>query len=758
MNTPASTSITAPAKGAADCCDASQHLLTIDRIFGQDAEFKPEEWGPAYWLKKGTGYCSLEVSPDFSDYDKADEIKDLVHYDPATAERSTLVAAARLIPPGQDRPLSIENYAWTEDTEKVLLFTNAQRVWREKTRGDYWLLHRNTGALQQLGGSAPEASMMFATISPDGTRIAYVCENNLYVQNLDDLQIIQLTTDGGPFLINGTADWVNEEEFHLRNGLRWSPDSSSIAYWQFDTTGVQQFPLVNNTDSLYPKITYYAYPKVGQINSACRVGVISAAGGDTLWFESNSDPRNHYIPHMEWSSDSKRVLFQQLNRLQNTNHFISGNPQTGATEIIFTDRDDAWVEVMREWRWIDDGERFLWLSERDGWRHLYAVSIKDPSVCLLTPGDYDVLSLVGVDEKDGCAYFIASPENATQRYLYRAPLDGSGKAARVTPVSQQGTHSYRFSNDGLWAFHTYSRFGQPPIVELISMPDHHVVRVLSENKALNEKLAALTPCHHEFFKVPIEDGFIADAWCIKPPDFDPSKKYPLFIHVYGEPAASTVLDVWAGDNFLWHLMMAQNGYVVVCIDNRGTPAPLGRAWRKSIYRQIGSLASRDQAAATREILRTRPYLDASRVGIWGWSGGGSMSLNAIFRHPDLYHTAMAIAFVANQRFYDTIYQERYMGLPDDNAEGFRHGSPVTFAHQLQGNLLLVYGTGDDNCHYQNCEVLVTELVNHNKQFSQVVYPNCGHALNEGSNTRRHLYQTLTRYLSEYMPSGDHGNG
>lgn len=732
-------------------------LLNTDRIWGPEKEFKPDVWGPAHWLTVGTGYTTLEIAADFHHCKNAKCIKDIVRYDPATGERSILVAAASLIPAGQETPLIIENFAWTEDASKLLIFSNAQRVWREKTRGDYWLLDPQTGALQQLGGAAAPATMMFATLSPDSKKVAYICENNLYVQNFDDLQITPLTTDGGPSLINGTADWVNEEEFSLRNGLRWSPDSRMIAYWQFDTSGVSQFPLINHTDSLYPQITHYAYPKVGETNSACRVGVVSANGGETLWFESNPDPRNHYIPHMEWSSDSQRVLFQQLNRLQNTNHFISGNPQTGTTEIIFTDRDDCWVEVMREWRWVENGERFLWLSERDGWQHLYSVSIKDSSIHLLTPGDFDVLSLVGVDEKEGCAYFIASPDNATQRYLYRAPLDGSGKSQRITPAAQAGTHDYCFSPDGLWAFHSFSSFGQPPLIELISLPDHKMVRVLADNARLREKLAALAPCHNEFLKATISDGLDADAWCIKPPDFDPTKKYPLLIHVYGEPAACTVLDVWGGENYLWHTMMAQLGYVVVCIDNRGTPAPRGRAWRKSIYRQIGSLASSDQATAVRELLRQHPYLDASRVGIWGWSGGGSMSLNAIFRYPDLYHTAMAVAFVANQRFYDTIYQERYMGLPDDNDAGFTHGSPVTFAHQLQGNLLLVYGTGDDNCHYQNCEVMVNELVNHNKQFSQVSYPNCGHSLNEGKNTKRHLYQTLTRYLCENMPSGGNLN-
>jgi dipeptidyl-peptidase-4 len=454
---------------------------------------------------------------------------------------------------------------------------------------------------------------------------------------------------------------------------------------------------------------------------------------------------------MEWSDDSRRIVFQQLNRLQNTNQVIAGDPKTGETQVLLTDRDDAWVEVMDEWRWIEGGNRFLWLSERDGWQHLYAVSVANQAISLLTPGEFDAISVAGVDVQQGCAYFIASPDNPTQRYLYRTPLDGTGAVTRVSPTGQQGTHSYEFSKDGRWAFHTFSRFGQPPVINLVQLPDHKVIRVLAGNTGLFDKLAGLKPCSTEFFRIPISDSVPFDAWCIKPPDFDPARSYPLFIHVYGEPAGSTVVDKWGGENHLWHSMLAQRGYVVISIDNRGTATPRGRAWRKSIYRQIGILASADQAAATREILRGRPYLDPARVGIWGWSGGGSMSLNAVFREPGLYRMAMAIAFVANQRFYDTIYQERYMGLPADNEDGFKNGSPITFAHQLQGKLLLVYGTGDDNCHYQNCEVLINELIKQNKQFSQLAYPNRSHAIKEGDNTKRHLYGTLTRYLAENLP-------
>ncbi len=733
----------APAAVAQAPADRSR--LTLDRLFGKGREFKTQGWGPAHWLKDNSGYTTLEPSESFKD------ASDVVRYAPESGQREVLVSSASLILPGATEPLKIEDYAWSDDAKKLLLFTNSKRVWRQATRGDYWVFDRERRQLQQLGGPAKSATLMFATLSPDGRAVAYVCANNLYVQQLDNLRITRLTTDGSDTVINGTSDWVYEEEFDLRNGFRWSPDGKYIAYWQFDTSGVGRFSLIDNTDTLYPVVTSYAYPKVGTTNSACRVGVVKATGGRTRWFRANADPRNHYIPKMEWARDARHVLFQQLNRLQNTNQVICGDAGNGQTEVLLTDRDDTWVEVFDDWPWIEGGKRFLWLSERDGWQHLYAASGADQRLTLLTPGAYDVTTIVGADDKLGCAYFLASPDNPTQRYLYRVSLDGSGAVARVSPPDQPGTHAYALSPDSRWAFHTYSRFGQPPVIELVRLPEHKVVRVLADNAVLRGRLAELKCVTPEFFRVDIGGGVQLDAWCIKPPDFDPSRRYPLLFHVYGEPADQSVRDSWGGDGYLWHVMLAQQGYLVMDVDNRGTPAPRGRAWRRSIYRQIGVLASADQAAATRQILKDRPYVDPARIGIWGASGGGSMSLNAIFRYPDLYRTAMAISFVCNQRLYDTIYQERYMGLPADNADGYANGSPITFAHQLQGNLLLVYGTGDDNCHYQNCELLINELIKHNKLFSLMSYPNRTHSIGEGENTRRHFYETLTQYLLKNLP-------
>ena len=734
--------------------------LSLERIFTSE-EFKVEAFGPARWLEDGSGYTILEDSqilkegdsPTTCDESEDERPKDIVRYDPETGERSIVVPSTRLIPKGEPQPLEIEDYFWSKDGKKLLVFTNTKRVWRKNTRGDYWVLDLTSWNLKKLGGDAEPATLMFAKFSPDGRRVAYVHQSNLYVQNLKNLQIIQLTESGSDTIINGTSDWVYEEEFSLRDGFRWSPNGKFIAYWQFNTTGVRDFHLIDYTKSLYPEITTFKYPKVGQRNSACRVGVIGSRGSETRWFNVSDDPRNTYIPRMEWAENSKAIILQRLNRLQNRNDVMLGNARNGLLHTILTEQDEAWIDVDDDMIWLDDGRRFTWLSERDGWRHLYLVSRSGRKVTDLTPGEFDVINVLGVDREDGWIYYIASPENPTQRYLYRSPLDGNGDVEQVTPKDQKGTHQYKLSPDSKWAIHTYSSMDEPPVIDLVRIPSHTRVRVLEDNSQLRQKISTLKKQPTEFFRIDIGDNILLDGWCMKPPDFDLRKKYPLLFYVYGEPAGQTVLDRWGGEKYLWHLMLAQQGYLVVSVDNRGTPAPRGRAWRKCVYRQIGILASADQAAATRAIIKRWPYIDSNRIGIWGWSGGGSMSLNAIFRYPDLYHTAMAIASVSNQRFYDTIYQERYMGLPDDNEEGYKNGSPITFAHQLEGRLLIVHGSNDDNVHYQSCEALINELIKHNKPFSMMAYPGRSHSIKEGENTKRHLFELLTRYLKENLPAG-----
>ncbi len=721
-------------------------LLTLERIFTK-RDFMTPRFGPARWMDDGSGYTTLETAATGSG-------QDIVLHDPRSDKQEVLVPAARLVAPGATEPFFIEDYAFSPDKSQVMIFTNAKKVWRQKTRGDYWLLQRKSGSLHQLGPDFDESTLMFATFSPDGKKVGYVVRNNLYVEEIASGKITQLTSDGSDVIINGTFDWVYEEEFGLRNGFRWSPDSKRIAYWRLDATGIKTFYMINNTDSLYPTLFPIKYPKVGTVNSECKIGVVAAGGGETIWLQVPDDPRDNYIARMDWAQNSDAVILQRVNRLQNTNRVMLGNAQSGAVRTVYVDKDEAWVDVRDNLFWFDKGKQFTWLSELDGWRHLYAVKADGSGAQLITPGDYDVMSVEGIDSKSGFVYFAASPQNAAQRYLYRTNLSGKGKAVRVSPADQPGTHTYQISPDGRWAIHTHSTFGTPPNIALVSLPDHKVKKTLQTNQQIQDRLAALNLSPVEFLKVDIGGGTILDAWQLKPTGFDPNKKYPLFFYVYGEPAGQTVLDSWGrGSRNLWHHYLAEQGYIVMSVDNRGTPAPKGRAWRKMVYGQIGILASQDQAAAAKAIIKAFPYVDESRIGIWGWSGGGSMTLNMMFRYPDIYHTGMSVAPVPDQHLYDTIYQERYMGLPKDNEEGFRQGSPITFAHQLKGNLLLVHGTGDDNVHYQGTELLINELIKHNKLFSFMAYPNRSHAIRERENTTRHLYETLTKFLIEHLPPG-----
>jgi len=731
-------------------------LLTVDSIF----TYRTRSLGPVRWQEDGSGYIALEPSPTKT------AAVDMVRYDALTGERTVKVSAEKLTPAGAPEPLSVEEFSVTPDEQKILIFTNTARVWRSNTRGDYWVLDVKTGTLRKLGGpDAKPSTLMFAKFSPDGERVAYVRENNIYVENLNgEPKVTRLTTDGTRYIVNGTFDWVYEEELFCRDGFRWSPDGKQIAYWQLNSEGVKEMSLINNTAGLYPVVTTFPYPKAGETNSAARVGVISTSGGATRWFDIPGDPRNNYLPRMEWAANSDELIIQQLNRLQNTNVVMLGDAHTGKVHPVLTEKDDAWVDIAWgdiDWdktglargdvEWIDNGKRFLWASERDGWRHIYSVSRDGRDVKVVTAGNYDVISVELVDSKNGLIYFLASPDNATQRYLYRVRIDG-GKEERLSPASATGTHGYQISPRGDVAIHTFSTFNHVPVTDVVRLPQHSSVRTLIDNHETQDRLAKLKPTATEFFKVDIGDGVQLDGWMIKPPDFDNQKRYPVLFFVYGEPWGQTVLDRWGGRDRMWHQMLAQQGYIVASVDNRGTPAPRGRAWRKIIYRKMGIVNSGDQAAAAKAIAK-RPFVDPTRIGIWGWSGGGSSTLNAMFRYPEVYSVGMSVAPVPDIHYYDSIYQERYCGLPQDHPEEWKQSSPVTFAGQLKGNLLVVHGTGDDNVHYQGTEALVNALVAANKPFSMMSYPNRSHGIFEGPNTTRHLFGLLTRYLLEKLPAG-----
>jgi dipeptidyl-peptidase-4 len=728
---------------AAQAVDPSR--LTLDRIFASD-EFQPARFGGFRWLKDGDSFARLEPSAAVKG------AMDLVSYQIDSNKRDILLSADKLISAGASTPLSIQGYEWSTDGRRVLIYTNSKKVWRLNTRGEYWVQETATGKLTKLGGDAKPSTLMFAKFSPDGSRVGYVRENDLYVENVADGKITRLTSDGSATMINGTADWVNEEEFDLRDCWRWSPDGKSIAFWQFDASGIEDFVLLNNTTGLYPSLTRIPYPKAGTQNASVRVGVIKSDGGEIRWLQTPGDPRNTYLVSADWTGDSKEVFLQHFNRLQNTLQVLAADASTGKVRSVLTEKDDAWIDLtLPEMRWIEGEQRFLWVSERDGWRHVYSVSRDGEDLRPVTKGAFDMISIQAVDQPGGWLYYIASPDNATQRYLFRAKLDGSGQPERITPASDMGWNNYNVSPNCRWAIQTTTSFGKPAKIVLLNLTSKSVARTIVDNSALQAKLDKLQKGPQEFFRVDIGEDVSLDGWMMKPPGFDPAKKYPILFYAYSEPAGQTAIDSWQGTNYLWFLMLTQQGYVVASVDNRGTPSPRGRNFRKSIYRKIGVLNSQDQANAAKAIVAKMPFLDASRVGIWGWSGGGAATLNAMFRYPDVYKMGMSVAPPANNLYYDTIYTERYLGMPKDNPEDYKNAAPITFVNGLKGDLLIVHGTGDDNVHYQATELLVDALVAANKPFTIMPYPNRTHSISEGTGTTLHLYSLLTRYLNEHLP-------
>lgn len=648
--------------------------------------------------------------------------------------------------------LRIQSFQLSSDGTKALIFTNSKKVWRYNTRGDYYVADLSTGKTVKLGKDMPASSLMFAKFSPDGQKVAYVSKHNLYVEDLSTNAVKALTTNGTDRLINGTFDWVYEEEFNSRDGFRWSPDGNSIAYWQLDASKIKNFLMINNTDSIYAYTIPVEYPKVGENPSACRVGIVNVATAKTNWLNVPGDNVQHYIPRMDFIPGTNEVILQQLNREQNVSKLFVCDAATGTAKDIYTETDKAWIDAADDFEWINGNKEFLWASEKDGWRHYYRISKDGKKQTLITKGNYDVIDKSLTDEKNNTLYFMASPTNATQRYLYKTKLDGKGSLEMVTSAVMPGSHNYSISPNGMFARHTYQSASIQPLTEWMHMASGNPFNM---DGSITNQLGRQKPVANKttFFKIKTEDGIELDGWMKKPENFNENKKYPVLFYVYGEPASQTVTDTYGVDyNRLYQGDLAKDGYIAISIENRGAPAPRGREWRKSIYKNIGVLNIRDQAMAAKEILKW-PFVDKDRIAVYGWSGGGSSTLNLMFQYPEIYKTGIAIAAVANQLTYDNVYQERYMGTPLQTKEAYIKGSPISHVQGLKGNLLYIHGTGDDNVHYQNAEMLINELIKQKKAFQMMAYPNRTHSISEGEGTSAHLALTFTNFLKANCPPG-----
>jgi dipeptidyl-peptidase-4 len=707
--------------------------LTVDAI--THGAFAGARMPEPQWLADGSAYFDLRPA--------ADGGSEIVRVNASTGATTVVAPAHALVSNGTR--LVVESISISHDGAKILLFHNSVRVWRQNTRGVYDVLDVATGRLTPLSSAA--GLQMFAKFSPDGRRAAFVRANNLFVTDLTTHEEHALTNDGSDVIINGTSDWVYEEELSIRDAFRWSPDSKRIAFWRFDQSPIPIFPMLDEL-SFVAKVIPERYPRPGDRNSKVTVGVVNADTRATTWLHTGE---GEYIASLAWAGPDS-VAIQRMPRTQNQIDLLMLSAASGDGRTVLTERNSAWVDVDEQTpRWLSNGAMFLWPSERSGWRQYYLYKRDGTLVGGVTRDGVDVSSLAGVDEKRGYVYAIAAAPTPMQRQLFRYPLKG-GSEMRVT--TEPGSHRVSISPDGTVMVDIHSTAQLPGAASLVSLAPGGARHVLEANAELRKTLEGLTRAP-EFFQLPMPDGTKLNAFRILPPAFDSTRKYPVLMYVYGGPGSQTVLDDYGGDRYLWHQLLAQKGYIVVSVDNRGTGAR-GSAFRHVVYEHLGMHESDDQIAAAKW-LGTQRWVDPARIGIWGWSYGGYMTAMSSFRGGSLFRAAISVAPVTDWRLYDDIYTERYMRTPAENATGYEEGAPLNYVKGLASSYLLVHGTGDDNVHPQNSIQLVDKLEEAGKQFEFMVYPGRTHAIS-GGNSRTHLFTLLTNFVEQTLgPSAQRVN-
>lgn len=683
-------------------------------------------------LKDGKTYCRKISTKTGGQY--------VVKYSYETGNAvDTLIHNGRIAKTNGMASFQFDGFQFNSAETQAILTNESEQIYRHSSTAKAFVLDMATSKIT----SVADTKIMYPNFDPTGKFVAYVFENNLYVKDLKKNKAKAITKDGKRnAIINGAVDWVYEEEFSMSTGYQWNEDGSAIAYYRFDETNVTEYSM-SMYEGLYPTVTTFKYPKAGEANSKVDVFVYTVKGGKSKKMETGSE-NDQYLPRIKWTKNNTLLSIQRLNRLQNKWEILLADTKTGKTRVSHEETDKYYVDITDDLDYLPGGELMLMTSERDGYRHIYLHKAEGPEIMQTTKGNWDVADILGYNEATKQVYYSSFETSPLEKHIFKIDLDGKNK---MDLTAMSGMHSAAFSADFSYFLHTTSSINTPAVISICNSSGA-VLRVLEDNKALTTKMQEYKISTAEFGQLPIENDIKLNYWIIKPKDFDPNKKYPLLMFVYGGPGSQQVLNSWGGSNFWWHQMLAnEKGYVIACVDNRGTGAR-GAEFKKMTYKQLGKYESDDQISAAM-YFGSQSYIDATRIGIWGWSYGGFMSSTCLTKGADVFKAAIAVAPVTNWRFYDNIYTERYMQLPKDNADGYDSNSPINMVEKLKGKYLLVHGTGDDNVHFQNSVEMVEKMVEQNKPFQSAYYPNKNHGI-YGGNTRLHLFTLMTNFLLENL--------
>lgn len=688
-------------------------------------------------MKSVPGFNAMNDGLRYTQIDAKDKIQEINIYNLERGEKGKLIFNNdKNLYNGQR--LDIDNYAFAQDEKKLLLNTESENIYRRSVLAKSYIFDMSDGKLEQL----EDYKVLHASFSEDGSKVAFVKENNLYYKDLNTRQTIQVTNDGKwNEIINGNCDWVYEEEFEFTKAYEWSPNGRYIAYYRFDESAVPMYTLPIYT-GLYPTNYTYKYPKAGEPNSVVQIKIYDVQDKQTITVNTGKET-DQYIPRIKWTKNPNKLCVYRMNRLQNKLELLEADAETGATDVMYSEENPYYIEVNDNLAFLTDGRSMIFNSERDGYNHLYYYDWKKNKLINLTPGEYDIDQITGVDEKRKLVYYTAAQNTPLERKLYS--VDWKGKK-RKTLTPEGGTHAITPIQGYNYFLDKYSQLTVPPVFYLRDASGK-IVRTLEDNSELKQKMSEYDMGRMFFTKVNGASD-VLNAWVILPPNFDSTKKYPVLMYQYSGPGSQEVADRFPVRDYFWHHMMAQKGYIIVCADGTGT-GYRGEAFKKKTYLQLGKYESDDQIAVAKNMAAEYPYVDKNRIGIWGWSYGGFMSSTCILKGNDIFKTAIAVAPVTNWKYYDNIYTERYMRTPAQNEQGYEDNAPEKMAGKLQGKFLMIHGTGDDNVHFQNAIMLTDALINANKEFESEYYPNKKHGISGGI-TRYHLYKRMTDFLEKNL--------